>query len=33
MRLGFLKLADFEPEFARWGIRTRIEEAEALGLV
>jgi saccharopine dehydrogenase-like NADP-dependent oxidoreductase len=24
--LGFLKLADFEPEFMRWGIRSRIEE-------
>ena len=24
--MGFLTLADFEAEFARWGIRTRIEE-------
>jgi hypothetical protein len=27
--LGYLRLADFEPEFARWGIRTRIEEGAA----
>jgi saccharopine dehydrogenase-like NADP-dependent oxidoreductase len=24
--VGFLRLADFDPEFARWGIRSRIEE-------
>jgi hypothetical protein len=24
--MGFLKLADFEPEFTRWGIRARIED-------
>jgi len=24
--VGFLDLADFEPEFARWGIRTRVED-------
>ncbi len=24
--LGFLKLTDFEPEFTRWGIRSRIEQ-------
>ena len=27
--LGLLTLTDFEPEFARWGINTRIEEAAA----
>jgi NAD(P)-dependent dehydrogenase (short-subunit alcohol dehydrogenase family) len=27
--LGFVTLADFDPEFARWGIRTRIEENAA----
>jgi uncharacterized protein YbjT (DUF2867 family) len=27
--IGFLSLADFEQEFARWAIRTRIEEAAA----
>ena len=26
--VGLLTLADFEPEFARWGITTRIEEGE-----
>jgi hypothetical protein len=26
---GFLGLAEFEPEFARWGITTTIEEADA----
>jgi len=24
--MGFLKLSDFEPEFARWGIKTQISE-------
>jgi hypothetical protein len=24
--VGFLSLAEFDPEFARWGIRSRIEE-------
>lgn len=24
--MGFLSLADFEPEFARWGMKTKIEE-------
>jgi Saccharopine dehydrogenase NADP binding domain len=27
--LDLLKLGDFEPEFSRWGIRTRIEETRA----
>jgi NAD(P)-dependent dehydrogenase (short-subunit alcohol dehydrogenase family) len=27
--LGFVKLAEFAPEFSRWGIRTRIEESTA----
>jgi hypothetical protein len=27
--MGFLALEDFEPEFARWGIRTSIEEHAA----
>ena len=24
--MGLLKLSDFEPEFARWGIKTQISE-------
>jgi hypothetical protein len=27
--LGFVKLAEFEAEFARWGVRTRVEEGAA----
>jgi hypothetical protein len=27
--MGFLGLADFEPEFARWGMTTVIEEHSA----
>lgn len=27
--MGFLKLEDFEPEFARWGMRTVVKECEA----
>jgi hypothetical protein len=27
--LGLVSLAEFEPEFARWGIRTRVEESVA----
>jgi hypothetical protein len=27
--MGFLSLADFEPEFARWGMETVIEEHAA----
>ena len=27
--MGFLRLSDFAPEFARWGMTTRIEEARA----
>jgi Saccharopine dehydrogenase NADP binding domain len=27
--MGFLSLADFAPEFARWGIRSRMEETDA----
>jgi hypothetical protein len=26
--MGFLSLEDFQPEFARWGIRTRIEDGQ-----
>jgi len=27
--MGFLTLSDFEPEFSRWNVRTRIEESPA----
>jgi hypothetical protein len=27
--MGFLNLAEFEPEFARWGMRTSVEERGA----
>ena len=27
--MGFLTLPEFEPEFARWGMRTKVEEAVA----
>jgi hypothetical protein len=27
--MGFLALEDFEPEFARWGIRTVVKECDA----
>jgi hypothetical protein len=27
--MGYLKLEEFEPEFARWGIRTSIVESPA----
>jgi hypothetical protein len=27
--MGFLALEEFEPEFARWGIRTAVEEHDA----
>lgn len=27
--MGFLTLADFEPEFARWAMRTTLEERRA----
>jgi hypothetical protein len=27
--MGFLKLEEFEPEFARWGMRTSVKKCDA----